>query len=155
MRIFGLGNGIRGDDGIGSRIIEILQSETFPVEVTLTDAGSDPFLLLEGLLSPEPVLVIDCAKMGKKPGEVRKIKVINDFPDPDHNSISLHGMSLFEVWKMARSLGGMTNLTLIGVEPVQVDFNTPISIEIENSIPTIIAMVMEEAKKYAEKSIDH
>ena len=69
--------------------------------------------------------------------------------------LSMHGFSLAEVLKMAQSIGVEPDVTIVGVEPKEIKFNTGISREVEKSIPTIMRMVMEEAKSYAEKNIDH
>ena len=63
LKVISLGNSLRGDDGIGPHIIENLATRGDQDHYELCDAGSDPFDILEKLLQPEPVLVIDCARI--------------------------------------------------------------------------------------------
>jgi Ni,Fe-hydrogenase maturation factor len=46
-------------------------------------------------------------------------------------------------------MGVDADLIVIGVEPDKIDFNTGLSTAVQNSVPAIIKMVREEAKKYA------
>ncbi len=149
LKVIGLGNSLRGDDGIGPLIIQNLLNDENDDPVELCDAGSDPFSILEKLLQPEPVLVIDCARMGLKPGSVRKISAKDNGFLESKYGLSLHGFNLADVWKMAQSMGVENDLIVIGVEPEKMDFNTGLSGTVKKSIPTVIQMVKEEAEKYA------
>ncbi len=155
LTVIGLGNILRGDDGIGPVIIEQLEGEISPLKTKLLDAGSDAFMVLEKLLEPGPVVVIDCAYMGEEPGQVRRIRVKDAGLLLEQFGLSMHGFSLADILKMAQSIGVEPDMTIVGVEPKEIKFNTGISKEVEKSIPTIMRMVMEEAKSYAEKNIDH
>jgi hydrogenase maturation protease len=151
LRVVGLGNELYGDDGIGSAVLRHLQ--TFPVE--LVDAGNDGFKLLDYLLQAEPLLVIDCARMGKSPGSVCKFLSGRIHPGENCDLISLHGISMGEILVLARELGWSGECTIIGIEPKSIAFNTGLSAEVSGSIPAVIDLVMEEVEHYAKKSIDH
>jgi hydrogenase maturation protease len=93
--------------------------------------------------------------MGKDPGTVKKI-VTKDFNlVPGNVGMSLHGYSLAEVWQIARSMGAERELAIIGVEPEKVEFNAGLSEVVKKSIPIILEMVAEEAKRYAKKDSHH
>ena len=117
--------------------------------------GSDAFSILEHLVASEPVLIVDCAKMGKAPGSVKKIVVNNDSLEYIDRMISLHGVGFAEVFQMAMAIGVESACTLVGVEPKAIEFNTGLSNEIRSAIPKIINLVGEEATKYAEKNLNH
>jgi hydrogenase maturation protease len=155
IKVLGLGNILRGDDGIGPVIIQQLEDSKKSLSVQLCDAGSDAFTILDQLLGSEPVLIIDCARMGKKPGTVQKILVKDAKNLPDNLGMSLHGYSLADVWQIARSLGVENDLLVIGIEPDSIQFNSGLSEVVKKSIPIILQMVAEEAKKYAEKDSHH
>jgi len=149
LNIIGIGNTLRGDDGIGPDIIQRLKKQTLPVPHTLADVGSDAFSLLEYLIGKEPLLIIDCAKMGEKPGTVRKFNLNESTLQTLDKAVSLHGMSFGEMYKMAQSLGNVAECTLIGVEPEQMDFGKTLSLVVEKQIPLILNLIIEEAKNYA------
>ena len=155
LKVIGLGNILRGDDGIGPVIIQQLEESKNSLLIQLCDAGSDAFTILDQLLESEPVVIIDCARMGKKPGTVQKILVKNIKNLPVNLGMSLHGYSLTEVWQIARSMGVDNDLSVIGVEPDSVQFNSGLSEVVKKSIPLILQMVAEEAKKNAEKDSHH
>jgi hydrogenase maturation protease len=155
LKVIGLGNILRGDDGIGPVIIETLEKKKLPIPIQLCDAGSDAFTILDHLLGSEPVLIIDCAQMGEKPGTVNRFATKDAQLPLGNVGMSLHGYSLAEVWQIARSMGSDKDLAIIGVEPEAVRFNSGLSEVVKKSIPTIIGMVTEEAKKYAEKDSHH
>ena len=140
---------MRGDDSIGPDIIQRLKNKKLPVPLTLADVGSDAFSLLEYLIGKEPLLIIDCAKMGEEPGTVRKFNLNDKALKTLDKAVSLHGMSFGEIYRMARSLGAVAECTLIGIEPEQIEFDRPLSQVVEEKIPMIMNMIIEEAKHYA------
>jgi hydrogenase maturation protease len=155
LKVIGLGNILRGDDGIGPVVIEELKKSKLPSPLQLLDAGSDAFTVLDHFLGSDPILLIDCARMGKDPGTVQKIRTEDIECIPTDVGMSLHGYSLAEVWQIARSMGSKKELAIIGVEPEKVQFNSGLSEVVKKSIPIIIKMIVEEAKKYAKKDSHH
>jgi hydrogenase maturation protease len=155
LKVIGLGNILRGDDGIGPVVIETLEKKKLSFPIQLCDAGSDAFTILDHLLGSEPVLIVDCTRMGEEPGTVNRIVIKDARLFLSNVGMSLHGYSLAEVWQIARSMGSDKDLAIIGVEPETVRFNSGLSDVVKKSIPTIIRMVMEEAKKYAKKDSHH
>jgi hydrogenase maturation protease len=155
LKIIALGNELYGDDGIGPAVLCALRQKVTETSARLVQAGGDAFILLDHLLMQDPVLIIDCARMGKKPGDILKLRVGRLQPQWMANGISLHGFSIGEILKLARELGSSAESMVIGIEPKSIEFNTGLSAEISQRIPAIIDLVMEEIKNYAKKSIDH
>jgi hydrogenase maturation protease len=152
LKVIGIGNIIRGDDGIGPSVIQELE-QSFPTKLcTLVDAGVDAFTVLEHLMQSDPILMIDCVKMGKNPGEIRIFKLDQVNISKFDSVISLHGYRFTEIFKIAQALGSIPKCTLIGIEPKTIEFNKNISKEVEQSIPSIINLVIEEAKLYGKKN---
>jgi hydrogenase maturation protease len=152
LKIIGIGNTLRGDDGIGPYIINELKKEKLPEAVQLLDIGSDAFSVIDHLICEHPVLVIDCAQMDKKPGEVVKFNVEEKNLSILEKAISLHGFGFTDVYKMAKKLNDNIQCTIIGVQPKLIQFNSGLSEEVKNSIPSIIKLVMEETNKYVKKN---
>lgn len=148
LKIISLGNELRGDDSIGPAVVNELRTMELPEYVTLINAGADAFTVLEHLIAKEPILIIDCAQMGKSPGDVIKFRVDISNIKLFENSISLHGFSFGEVFKMAEEFGPIPDCSIIGVEPKSVEFGQKLSDEVKQSLPSIINMVIEEAKQY-------
>jgi len=149
LKVIGIGNALRGDDAIGPLIIEKLEKEKNDLPAILIDAGADAFTMLEHLIGKDPLLLIDCAKMGKKPGEIKLFDV--DEASIEHTSkvVSLHGFGFGDVYKMAKGMGVVASCKIIGVEPKAISFDTHLSEEVEKSIPEILNLIHKEAKNYA------
>jgi len=151
LKVIGIGNLLRGDDGIGPVIIQYLEGMCDSLSIQLFDVGSDAFTILDHLLGSEPVLIIDCARMGKRPGSVKKIFATDKEFLTTNIGMSLHGYSLAEIWQIAKSMGVNNTPSVIGVEPSSIEFNSGLSEVVKNSIPIVLRMVAEEAKKCRKK----
>jgi hydrogenase maturation protease len=155
LKVIGLGNMLRGDDGIGPVVVERLRKKAETLPLTLIDVGSDAFALLEHLVASEPILIVDCARMGEIPGTVKKIVVNATSLKYIDERVSLHGFGFAEVFQLAKRIGPVARCSLIGVEPKSIEFNTCLSKEISKTIPKIITMVIEETRKYGQKNLNH
>jgi hydrogenase maturation protease len=112
-------------------------------------------VLLDKLVSSDLLIIIDCAQMGRSPGEVRKFNIESGNMLVTEKMVTLHGFGFGEIIRMAQSLGQIAKCIIIGIEPKNINFNSSLSPEVRNSIPLVIQMVSEEIKKYAEKDFNH
>ena len=149
LNVIGLGNLLKGDDAIGPVVIEKLSKSYNESELNLVDIGADAISLLDWLIGKDPVVIIDCAKMGKEPGDVVEFDVNDANISRVYNTFSLHGFSFGDVYKMASQMGPVAPCKIIGVEPKHINFNEDLSNEVEASIPKIINIVTMEAQNYA------
>jgi len=152
LKVVALGNVLRGDDGIGIIVLDELKKEKMQ-NVKLLDIGADAFSLLEHFLESDPIIIIDCARMNKIPGEVLKFQIDQANLSQADNMVSLHGFSLAETYNMAKKIGDVAECHIIGVEPKTVEFNKTISSVVRKCIPVVINMVKEEVQKNESK--DH
>jgi hydrogenase maturation protease len=148
LKVIGIGNTLRGDDGIGPVVIEELKKRDLPESIQLIDVGSDAFSIIDHFENNQPVLVIDCAQMDKEPGDILKFDVNDENLPILDKAISIHGFGFSEVYKMAQGIYEDIQCSVIGVQPMSIEFNTGLSEEIKNKIPLIINMVLEENKKH-------
>lgn len=155
LNVIGLGNFLKGDDAIGPVVIEKLSRLFDKSQLNLVDAGADAISVLDYLLGKDPVLIIDCAKMGKVAGDVVEFDVNEANINLAYNTFSLHGFRFGDIYKMAKTIGQVASCKIIGVEPKHLNFNESLSSEVEASIPKIINIVKMEAKNDAQKSFDN
>ena len=155
LKIIGLGNILRGDDGIGPVVIDELRNRNLTLPLQIINAGADAFSILDELLSHQPLVIIDCARMGKQPGALVKFKLTQSTLHRAEKIVSLHGFGFHEIYYLAQQIGQVAECTIIGVEPKSTELNTGLSAEVSANIPRIIQMVMQESKKYAQKSINN
>ena len=149
LNVIGLGNFLKGDDAIGPVIIEKLSKSFNESELNLVDAGADAISVLDYLIGKDPVVIIDCAKMGKEHGDVIEFDLSEANIVQVHNTFSLHGFSFGDIYNMATQMGPVAPCKIIGVEPKHINFNEDLSTEVEASIPKIINIVTTEAQNYA------
>lgn len=152
VKVIALGNILRGDDGVGPAVLDYLRFNGVSEKAQLIEAGSDAFAVLDHLLQPEPVILIDCARMGKAPGDVRIFHLSEITLTITEQLVSLHGFSMAEVYQMARKMGPVADCVIIGIEPGSVEFNQELTGAVRESIPAAAQLVNLEMKRYAEKN---
>ena len=126
LTIIGVGNRLRGDDAVGSLLIDKLQEQNYDVE--LIDAGTDALGVLEYLNGRDTVYIIDACRMGREAGELVVFGADEAEMIMAQDQISLHGLGLAEALKLAASLEMLPRaLKIIGIEPLSVELNGEIS----------------------------
>jgi hydrogenase maturation protease len=68
--VLGLGNPIFGDDGVGLKIIEILQKQIHDKDITIEGAELAGLDMLEKLSGYDRIIIIDAIQTGGKVGEI-------------------------------------------------------------------------------------
>ena len=149
LKIISLGSEWRGDDSIGPHLLHKLEELKHPVPVQFIHAGSDAFLLLDHLLGDDPLLIIDCARMGKPAGTVCKFRLSEVTVRTMDSALSLHGFSFGEIWNMATRLGKVAPCTIVGIEPQQMNLGQPLSQTVRAHVPQAIQLLQEEINQYA------
>lgn len=155
INLIGLGNRLRGDDGIGPIVLNEFGKRHGDKPFQLVEAGSDAFSVLEYLIGSQPNIVIDCANMGLPAGTVKCFRLKKDILKTVDAMISLHGFSFAEIYNMAESLGKLAPTSFIGVQPATIEFGQKLSPQVERAIPQILDLIIEEADYYAKKNFDH
>ncbi len=143
--ILGLGNPLRGDDGIGPSVVEELADRDLPEEVTLIDGGTGGLDLLRLLERWRRVVIIDAADVGRGPGEYVRFT-----PDEVRlvgvsASLSLHHAGLSEVLTLADALDlHLPEMVIFGVQPTEIGWKEGLSPAVEAALPTLADAVLEE-----------
>jgi hydrogenase maturation protease len=144
--ILGLGNPLRGDDGIGPRVIEEVTRRGLPEGVSSLDGGTGGLDLLNVLEGWKRVVVVDAADVGREPGQfVRFAPDQARFVKPT-DSFSLHHAGLGEVLALANVLGRtLPEMTIFGVQPARVGWGQGLSPAVEAALPALTDAVLEES----------
>ena len=117
--VIGLGNELMSDEGVGIHLVRRLSElqDKFPL-VDFIEAGSAGMNLLHLIVNRKKAVIIDCAKMGEKPGtmrrftpdEVQSIKKLSHF--------SLHEADILQVINLSKQLGECpAEVVIFGIEP--------------------------------------
>jgi len=117
--LFGIGNILNGDDGVGCYVAQTLRSDDW---ITI-DCATAPenFSGQVNRYSPSEVFVVDAALMGLNPGSVRLI----DSSKIQEVGFSTHTISL--AYFISYLTEECTSVTLIGIEPLDTSLGLPLS----------------------------
>jgi hydrogenase 3 maturation protease len=119
--ILGVGNTMRGDDGIGPILVERLQGK---VEADLIDAGEVPENFIGPIEAgqPDTIIIIDAADMGTKAGEV----AILEIDQIAEIGLTTHNASLALIARLLQS-STQADIFVLGIQPEDISFGTPMS----------------------------
>ena len=152
VKIIGFGNKYLSDDGIGPIVVEKLEKIGFSKDknieiINLATSGTD---LIFHIRECPRIIIIDALDAGQKPGKVIRIKEedIEKYCSKGILSLSLHDLGLADILKLSRALKLKTDITIIGVKPLNIEFGERLSAEIEEKIPEIISLVDQTLKEY-------
>jgi len=145
--ILGVGNLLLSDEGVGVHVAERMLQMGLPPVVRVVEGGTDGFGLINIILEADRMILIDAVRGGGAPGSVYRFDVEDCNPCPDLFRTSVHQISILEVINLSGFIGSAPKTTIIGVEPVSLEMGMSLSPEIEEKIPKVIQLILEEIKK--------
>lgn len=135
LAIVGIGNIIRGDDGLGPKLIEILRSRGGLPGVSLFDCGTAPENYIFPILSTscDTLMLVDAADIGKEPGAVEII----DLDKISRVSFSTHNPSPRLFTDLLKTGKEDMNIFVISIQPKSTGIGAPLSEEVLDSLEDI------------------
>lgn len=139
VTIAGIGNIMRGDDGLGPKLIELLKARG--LKAGLFDCGTAPenyiFPMLNSLC--DTLILVDAANMSIEPGMARILKV----DDIANVSFSTHSPSprlFIDLLIMGKE---DLNIFVISVQPKDTSLGGPMSEEVLNGLQLLTVAISE------------
>lgn len=127
--IIGIGNTLKGDDGVGPYIVSKIKN------LESIDAGTVPENYIQKIIDSKPgkIIIIDAIDFGGKPGEVKWLKELSSA----NISISTHNMppELF-IDFISRETGAEINI--IAIQPKELKLDSKLSEEVKSSADRLI-----------------
>ena len=128
--LVGIGNTLRGDDGLGPKIIEALDGK---VQAELLDVGEVPESYTGRIISvrPDTIVLIDAVDFGGAPGSAVFLnagEMAARFPQISTHKISL---SVLAQWAEAN---GTTRVWLLGVQPESLKSQQQLTPTLQNTL---------------------
>lgn len=147
--ILGIGNLLMGDDGLGVRVIEALQSrDDLPPGVDLVDGGTGGPTLMVHFEGARALIVIDAVNLNAAPGTVRAFGLEDIEGDAAPMRFSLHELGVMPMLDLARRLDGLPpTVRIIGVQPERFDIGDALTPAVAAAVPRVVELVMEEVRK--------
>jgi hydrogenase maturation protease len=142
--VLGLGNPLRGDDGVAQSILAELAREDLGCHVTLRDGGTAGLEIANLLEGWNTVIVIDALDFGGQPGQVHCMALdagqVRGYPV---SSNALHSAGLMEALALAEALGTLPeHLTLVGVQPRILQYVPSLSEEVRAAVPVAVRAIV-------------
>jgi hydrogenase maturation protease len=146
--VLGIGNLVMSDDGVGVRVVQLLQREYRLAEnVEILDGGTLGLDLLPKLEGIEHLIVVDAVETGQKPGTCVRLAG-EELPIALETKVSAHQMGLRDLLSVARLLGHSPGeMVLIGVQPGGIEMGTELTPEVEAVLQVLVDNVLDELKR--------
>ncbi len=139
--ILGLGNPILGDDGVGWKVAEELQSKigNLKSEIEIDFASLGGLSLMERMLGYQRVVLVDCLETGSSPVGTVHSMPLADLANPTAgHSASAHDTSLITALETAKTMGASVpaRVDVVTIEAKNTyDFSEELSPEIAAAVP--------------------
>jgi hydrogenase maturation protease len=138
--ILGVGNKLLKDEGIGVHFVEGLMEEKLPPNVDVEDGGARGIDLLTLFRGRRLVIIVDAARMGKKPGTVRIFEP-EEVMKKHTKGFSVHGASLADTLKLGEHLGVLPEIVIVGIEPETVEIDIGLTETARNALSEVREIV--------------
>ncbi|MFZ2096981.1 MAG: hydrogenase maturation protease [Anaerolineales bacterium] len=133
--ILGVGNPLQGDDGVGPRLVDLLQGR---IDATLIDGGQVPENYMNSIQAAQPdvVLIIVALELGAEPGcmvllDVDRLRAIENFTrNPGLAFLAL----------MIQD-GTGAEVILVGIQPESTAFASELSQPVQQTLLNLEVMI--------------
>jgi hydrogenase maturation protease len=135
---------LRGDDGVGPRVVERLRAEALAADVELRDLhapGIDLLLYLDGV---DTLIVVDACATTDAPGTVCTLDKEALFALPIEPGANAHQPSLLDTLRLARTLASEPRrVFLVGVAARGFELGAAITPEVEAAVEEAVRAVLQ------------
>ncbi len=134
MKVIGLGNEWRGDDGVGIEVARRLRG---------TALDGEPIGLVQALNGDPDVVLVDAVSSGAPPGTVHVFEVGSEpLPAKLFGASSTHALGLAEAVELARALGQLpARVRVYGIEGAAFAFGKGLTREVEAAAERVVEEV--------------
>ena len=129
--ILGIGNTLRGDDGVGSYLIKNLTLPITNYKLQMFDCGETPENFLQPIIEAKPaiLIVVDCADFGGDPGGVKQLSPSQVV----RSGLSTHSISLnFFLDRVQEETNAQ--IFVLGIQPQTTALGENLSEPVRNSL---------------------
>jgi len=143
--ILGLGNSLRGDDGVGPAVIEWLDQRVLPPGVEAIDGGTAGLNIVSTLMGHERAIIVDAANIGRAPGAWARFTPDAARLKDNDMMLSLHSAGLTEALALGAALNVLPPAIIIyGVQPQNSGWSPQLSDEVRAAVTEIGYAILQE-----------
>lgn len=142
--IVGVGNRLLRDDGVGPRVIDVLEEsiDSPSAKLCLYDAGTTGFFALEAMSGCERAIVVDAIQTGHDSGTVQEYRFRDGGFDEEVPQVTMHDISFTEALTFARDVYDFPeDVRIIGVEPESLGTGLGLTEPVRNALPAILERI--------------
>jgi hydrogenase maturation protease len=158
LRVIGLGNPDRGDDGIGARVVQALDGRLAD-DVALQACRGDVLSLIDDWAGVHALVCIDAAESMGRPGRVHRFDLASDELSRGLSFASSHAMGLAEAIALARTLDlAPAHIVIYAIEGAGFDTGADLSAAVEavaNEVATQVIADIERLRHAIEENPSH
>jgi len=147
--VLGLGNPLMADEGIGNKLIELLQSTSEQCSgVDFIDAGTGGISLLYLLENRKKAIIIDCAFMGEAPGTMKRFTPEEVKTAKKLAHLSLHEVDILKVIQLAKQLDQCPEeIVFYAIQPEKVEQKDHLSKTLQDKLPEYKKQIQTELEQ--------
>ncbi len=146
--VIGLGNPLRGDDGVGVRVAQMLAAQTLPPGVEVVDGGTQGLGIVNLMEKRQRVILVDAADVGQPPGRFVRFTLDEARLLGDGRQLSVHAAGLRDALLLAQTLKMLPDeVVIFGVQPANLAWDNALSPQVEATLPNLIAAILAELEK--------
>ncbi len=142
--ILGIGNLLKGDDGVGVHAALALKKAVSPVDAVVQDIGMSVLDALPAITHAERLIILDAVQTGGQPGTVHWLNLDRNRPMPGLDSV--HGAGICQL--LASSERRPLEVSVFGIEPLRNEWSTELSPPVAAALPVLINAVKKEVCLY-------
>jgi 1-phosphofructokinase len=149
--VVGIGNFLRGDDGIGLAVARGVHRRELPHGVGVIEHQGDPVALLERWASADAVVIVDAVRSGSTPGTITRFDSSSTpLPARFAPACSSHAAGLAETIELGRALGRLPRRVIVyAVEGEQFDAGAALGEGVARVLEQAVDAVHAEASELA------
>jgi hydrogenase maturation protease len=147
--VLGMGNSLRGDDGVGIHALHRLISQYHLAEhVRPIDGGVLGLELLAHLEGCDTLLVLDAIDAGEPPGTVVRLEG-KSIPVAIRQKLSMHQAGLLDLLALLEiNSAAPPRLVIWGAQPHTVDWSVDLSPAVASSLDRMVADIADELRQW-------
>lgn len=141
IAVVGIGNILLKDEGVGCHVAHALEEVPLP-DVKVIDGGTSPNVM-QTIEDADKLIIVDAVRGGGMPGEVYRFQ-LDDITLERKSFLSLHDVSLVDSLLLTRRLYNIGKITIIGIEPKEIEWGLELSPEVREKLPQIVEIILAE-----------
>lgn len=135
IHVWGIGNDIMGDDGVGIFVAKMLRRlSPSSIKVRICESVPENFISKSTMKDIRKLVIVDAAQMSLPPGSMRRIS-----PIEPQSFISTHGLSFL---RLLNHSAKECELIIIGIQPAMTGFSTKLSPSVRRAARELVKMML-------------